>query len=95
VASEHERQLRQLSWASLAAIQHRGGGLALEHHRAALGQLALVLAGHDPQRTLERGYVLAQSANGEPIVTAAGARDAGELRLRFADESLPARILER
>jgi exodeoxyribonuclease VII large subunit len=59
-----------------------------------LAQLALVLAGHDPQRTLERGYVLAQSASGEPIVTAAGAREAAELRLRFADGSLPARILE-
>jgi exodeoxyribonuclease VII large subunit len=59
-----------------------------------LAQLALVLAGHDPQRTLERGYVLAQSASGEPIVTAAGAREATELRLRFADGSLPARILE-
>jgi exodeoxyribonuclease VII large subunit len=59
-----------------------------------LAQLALALAGHDPQRTLERGYVLAQSADGDPIVTAAGARDARELRLRFADGALPARILE-
>lgn len=59
-----------------------------------LAQLALVLAGHDPQRTLERGYLLAQSADGEPIVTAAGARDAGELRLRFADGALPARIIQ-
>jgi exodeoxyribonuclease VII large subunit len=60
-----------------------------------LAQLALALAGHDPQRTLERGYLLAQSAQGEPIVTAANAREAGELRLRFADGSLPARVLER
>ena len=55
----------------------------------------MALAGHDPQRTLERGYVLAQSASGEPIVTAADAREAAELRLRFADGSLPARIVER
>ena len=60
-----------------------------------LAQLALALAGHDPQRTLERGYVLAQSAQGEPIVTAARALQAGELRLRFADGSLPAKVLER
>jgi exodeoxyribonuclease VII large subunit len=59
-----------------------------------LAQLALVLAGHDPQRTLERGYVLAQSTSGEPIVTAAAAQEAAELRLRFADGSLPARIHE-
>jgi exodeoxyribonuclease VII large subunit len=60
-----------------------------------LSRLALALAGHDPQRTLERGYVLAQSTSGDPIVSAAGARDAGELRLRFADGSLPAKIVER
>jgi exodeoxyribonuclease VII large subunit len=59
-----------------------------------LGQLALALAGHDPQRTLERGYLLARAANGNPVVSAASARDAGELRLRFADGTLPARILE-
>ena len=57
-----------------------------------LERLGLALAGHDPQRTLERGYVLAQSSDGDPIVTARGALDAGELRLRFADGSLPARI---
>ncbi len=60
-----------------------------------LAQLALALAGHDPQRTLERGYVLARSATGDPIVTAAGAQDAGELQLRFADGSVPARVSER
>ena len=60
-----------------------------------LAQLALALAGHDPQRTLERGYVLARSAAGDPIVTAAGAHDAGELQLRFADGSVPARVSER
>ncbi|HUB75821.1 MAG TPA: exodeoxyribonuclease VII large subunit, partial [Solirubrobacteraceae bacterium] len=38
-----------------------------------LARLALALAGHDPQRTLERGYLLAQSAAGEPIVSAAQA----------------------
>jgi exodeoxyribonuclease VII large subunit len=60
-----------------------------------LAQLALALAGHDPQRTLERGYVLARSTAGEPIVTAAGAQDARELQLRFADGSVPARVSER
>ncbi len=59
-----------------------------------LERLALALAGHDPQRTLERGYVLAQSTDGEPIVSATAARAAGELRLRFADGALPARVLE-
>ncbi len=60
-----------------------------------LERLALALAGHDPQRTLERGYALVQSPRGEAVATAADARRAGELRLRFADGILPARIEER
>jgi exodeoxyribonuclease VII large subunit len=57
-----------------------------------LERLMLALSGHDPQRTLERGYVLASSANGEQLLSAADAREARELRLRFADGTLPARI---
>jgi exodeoxyribonuclease VII large subunit len=60
---------------------------------ADLERLALALAGHDPQRTLERGYVLVQSAEGEPLLTAAGAREADEVRLRFAQGTVPAKIL--
>ena len=60
-----------------------------------LQQLALALAGHDPQRTLERGYVLASSRQGEPILTAAQARAEHELTLRFADGSLAAEVSER
>jgi exodeoxyribonuclease VII large subunit len=55
--------------------------------------LALALAGHDPQRTLERGYVLVHSAGGEPLLNAAQARAADEVRLRFAAGTVPARIV--
>ncbi|HWX98075.1 MAG TPA: exodeoxyribonuclease VII large subunit [Solirubrobacteraceae bacterium] len=58
-----------------------------------LERLALALAGHEPQRTLERGYVLVQSPEGEPLETAAAARESEELRLRFADDVLAARVL--
>jgi len=57
-----------------------------------LERLALALAGHDPQRTLERGYALVQSPHGDPLVTAAAARAAGELRLQFADDELAATV---
>jgi len=57
-----------------------------------LERLALALAGHDPQRTLERGYALVQSPQGEPILTAAEARKTGALRLRFADGVLAAKV---
>jgi exodeoxyribonuclease VII large subunit len=57
-----------------------------------LRRLALALAAHDPQRTLERGYALVESPEGEPLTTAAQAREAEDLRIRFADGSLPARV---
>jgi exodeoxyribonuclease VII large subunit len=60
-----------------------------------LQRLALALAAHDPQRTLERGYALVQSPDGQPLTTAAGAREAQELRVRFADATVPARVSER
>jgi exodeoxyribonuclease VII large subunit len=60
-----------------------------------LSRLALALAGHDPQRTLERGYALVQSPDGEPIATAAAARTAEDVRLRFADDTVPARLCGR
>ncbi len=89
---------RHLTERRALVLERKAASFALdcrERRPRELAQLALALAGHDPQRTLERGYVLAQSAAGAPIVGAAAARDAGELRLRFADGTLPARILER
>jgi exodeoxyribonuclease VII large subunit len=60
-----------------------------------LERLALALAGHDPQRTLERGYVLVRSAAGDPVLTAAQARESRTLDLRFADGVLSANVDER
>ncbi len=62
-------------------------------HPHELERLALTLAAHDPQRTLERGYVLVQSPSGEALPTATSSRGANEVRLRFADATIPARIL--
>jgi exodeoxyribonuclease VII large subunit len=59
-----------------------------------LERLALALAGHDPQRTLERGYALVTSAGGEVLPTAAAARAARELRLRFAHGEVGAHVAE-
>jgi exodeoxyribonuclease VII large subunit len=60
-----------------------------------LERLALALAAHDPQRTLERGYALVESSSGEPLPSAARVRDAQALRLRFADGAVGARVVER
>jgi exodeoxyribonuclease VII large subunit len=57
-----------------------------------LRRLGLALAGHDPQRTLERGYALVSTPAGEPIPSAERAREGGGVRLRFADGTVAARI---
>jgi exodeoxyribonuclease VII large subunit len=57
-----------------------------------LDRLALALAAHDPQRTLQRGYVLVQSQQGEPLPSAARAREHEAVRMRFADGVLDAAV---
>ncbi len=57
-----------------------------------LERLGLALAGHDPQRTLERGYALASTADGQPVSSADQARRLAELSLRFADGAVTARV---
>ncbi len=66
-----------------------------ERRKRELGQLAAALAAHDPERTLERGYAMVRSREGEPLASAAAARAAGALSLRFADGGLDARVEER
>jgi exodeoxyribonuclease VII large subunit len=74
-----------------AAIE-RSATRALERRREALRRAAVTLRAHDPERTLERGFALAESADGEPVGTAAGAVAAAEVRLRFADGRVKAKI---
>jgi exodeoxyribonuclease VII large subunit len=62
-----------------------------ERRPAELERLALALAAHDPQRTLERGYALVEGEQGEAIVSAQQARAREELRVRFADGAVTAR----
>jgi exodeoxyribonuclease VII large subunit len=59
-----------------------------------LERLALALGGHDPQRTLERGYALVESTAGEPLPNAARARELDQVRVRFSDDTLAARIVK-
>jgi len=59
------------------------GGRKLDAERVAL-------RAHDPQRTLERGYARVEDRDGEPVVAAAEARRAGEVKIRFADDSVQA-----
>jgi exodeoxyribonuclease VII large subunit len=74
-----------------AAIE-RSAQRSMERRREALRRAAVTLRAHDPERTLERGYALAESAEGEPVTSAEGAVAVGAVRLRFADGRVRAEI---
>jgi exodeoxyribonuclease VII large subunit len=57
-----------------------------------LERLALALAAHDPQRTMARGYALVQDRSETPLGSAAAARAARELTLRFHDGAVAAEV---
>ncbi len=84
--------------AAIAVESRRGAGLersaerSLQRRREALRRAAVTLRAHDPERTLERGYALAETAAGDPVASAAGAVAAAAVRLRFADGRVQAKI---
>jgi exodeoxyribonuclease VII large subunit len=84
--------------AALAAEKRRGPAIersaarALERRREALRRAVLTIRAHEPERTLERGYALAETADGEPVSTADAAVAAAAVRLRFADGRVDAKI---
>jgi exodeoxyribonuclease VII large subunit len=67
-----------------AAIE-RSAERALQRRREALRKAAVTLRAHDPERTLERGYALAETMAGDPVTSADAARAAEDIRLRFKD----------
>jgi exodeoxyribonuclease VII large subunit len=74
-------------------IDRRVQAEALDARRATgLQALASALAAHDPDRTLERGYALVSGADGEVVTSAAAARRAGDVSLRFSDAAVDATI---
>ncbi|HET8757980.1 MAG TPA: exodeoxyribonuclease VII large subunit, partial [Solirubrobacteraceae bacterium] len=64
---------------------------ALDRRRRDLDRLAVALAAHDPQRTLERGYALVEDPAGEPVTSAAATRRQPRLTLRLHDGRVPVR----
>jgi len=79
------------------ALDRRAGaaaGAGVASRRAALNAMAAALGAHDPGRVLARGYAIAQDQAGELVTSAAAARKARSLRLRFADDHVDARIQE-
>jgi exodeoxyribonuclease VII large subunit len=70
----------------------RAHGTDAARRRTELERLALALAAHDPERTLERGYALVEDRAGEPLTGADQARTARDLTIRFHDGRVPAQV---
>ncbi|HWI07338.1 MAG TPA: exodeoxyribonuclease VII large subunit [Solirubrobacteraceae bacterium] len=87
---EHERARS----ATKALVLDRKAAAGAREARAAarLNALVLALAAHDPERTLERGYALVTDRAGGVVTSAAAARRAGDVRLRFGDADVDATI---
>lgn len=85
---------RRLATVVLARAARRAAGPEADSRREALHRAEVAFRAHEPERTLERGYALAEDAAGEPVTGAAEARAAGRVRLRFADGRVGARIEE-
>jgi exodeoxyribonuclease VII large subunit len=93
-AVEEGRSLASVHLLVLRRSAARAASSEKEKRRSELARLALALAAHDPDRTLARGYALVQDGAGEPLPSAAATRAAGDLRLRFHDGTVPARVAE-
>ncbi len=85
---------RRVAGVVLERALRRAAGAEMERRRAALHRAEVALRAHEPQRTLERGYALVEDGQGEPVTAAAEAIAAENVRLRFADGGVKARIEE-
>jgi exodeoxyribonuclease VII large subunit len=83
---------RRIALVVLRRARRRAVEAELGGRRDALRRVEVALRAHEPQRTLERGYVLAEAPDGEPVTSAAAAIAAGRVRLRFADGSVGAEV---
>jgi len=86
------------AWRARAGLVRTGADLdrvgtaAIVRRSVDLERLRLALDAHDPERTLERGYALVHDADGAVVTSAAAARDAGRVSVRFRDDRVSARI---
>jgi exodeoxyribonuclease VII large subunit len=94
-SSERGAQERLRHQQRVALVLRRAAGRAAgpdaQHRREALRRAAVALRAHEPERTLERGYALAEDSAGEPLTSAAAAAAESEISLRFSDGRVRAR----
>jgi exodeoxyribonuclease VII large subunit len=85
---------RRLAQVVLSRAARRAAGPDTDRRREALRRAEVAFRAHEPERTLERGYALAEDASGEPVTSAAAALAAGRIGLRFSDGRVGAEIGE-
>jgi exodeoxyribonuclease VII large subunit len=83
---------RRIATVVLERARRRAVGPEIGGRRDVLRRVELALRAHEPERTLERGYVLVEGGEGEPVTSVAGAVAADRVKLRFADGRVGARI---
>jgi exodeoxyribonuclease VII large subunit len=83
---------RRVALVVLDRVARRAAGAEASSRREALRRAEVAFRAHEPERTLERGYALAEDSGGEPVTSAAAAIAAGNVRLRFADGRVGAEI---
>jgi exodeoxyribonuclease VII large subunit len=93
-ATEHGRSRADTHRLVLSRTAARAQTSDAARRRAELDRLRLALAAHDPARTLARGYAMVSDRAGEPLTSAAAARAAGAVDLRFHDGVTPVRVVE-
>jgi exodeoxyribonuclease VII large subunit len=91
-SGEEGRSLASVHLLVLGRTAVRAAGPDRARRTRELERLALALAAHDPGRTLARGYALVEDRDGEPLGSAGAARAARDLRLRFQDGRVSAKV---
>jgi exodeoxyribonuclease VII large subunit len=77
---------------ALVASRKAAAGSDPAQAESKLAAFDAAVRGHDPQRTLERGYALVESEAGEAVTSAEAARAEERVRVRFADDAVRVRI---
>jgi exodeoxyribonuclease VII large subunit len=85
---------RELTDTRLVVLRRKATATGVDHgrRRGELERLLLALAAHDPERTLARGYALVEDRDGRLLTSAADARAAGALDVRFRDGRVRASV---
>ncbi len=79
---------RRIVTVVLGRALRRAGGAELNSRREGLRRAEVALRAHELERTLERGYALAEDPEGEPVTSAEAAAGLDDISLRFADGRL-------